>query len=394
MDDFHVLGLLQLGGDENVDAERRRNGAHAQVHQDDAGHLHLVDAVGVRNRGQQRHEQEDGGVAVDEHAADDEQNVDDQQEHDGGFDVLSDQSHQLLGDAGEGQGLAGNVGECHDQQDYAAQADGEKHHVLQISGDAVLIDSLVDKIVDQTVQSGDCAGFGSGEDAAVDATEDDNRHQQRPEGVLRGAADVLHILAHHEGFSDLGFHLDAVEVVYDAEQAGQDDAGHQSAHPCIGNADAGGGGIDDAGHAGGNQNTQEAGGGHQSRLVGGLIAPLVHLGEHDLADGGNGGLGGACQGAEQRAGEDGHGAGAGAHTANEGVNEVEDALGDAGVLHNCAGKQEEWDRQQGEVVQTVESGLGEAVHGVAEHREDHCAAQADAESNRKTEEKGEAEENN
>ena len=90
MDDLHILGLFQLGGYEHVDTERGRDGTHAQVDQNDTGHLHLVDAVCIGNGGQQGHKEQDGRVAVDEHAADDKQHVDDQQEHDGGADVLRD----------------------------------------------------------------------------------------------------------------------------------------------------------------------------------------------------------------------------------------------------------------------------------------------------------------
>ena len=150
MDNFHKFDVLHFGGDKHIDAERRRDSTHAKIHQNDAGQLHLINAVSISYRGKQRHKQQDGRITVDEHTANQEDNVHNQHEHNGGTDVSSHPYHQLLGHAGEGNGLTGNVGRGHDKHNYTGKADGELHHVHHAAADRQRIGPLADDIVGHT----------------------------------------------------------------------------------------------------------------------------------------------------------------------------------------------------------------------------------------------------
>ena len=86
-DDIHVAGTGKLLSHEHGAAERRSDETNAQVDQDDGTEVDGINAHCNSGGQQQGHDQQDCGVDVDQHAADQEQDVGEDQEAERAGDV-------------------------------------------------------------------------------------------------------------------------------------------------------------------------------------------------------------------------------------------------------------------------------------------------------------------
>ena len=165
------------------DTHGRSHLADSQVHCGDHAEVDGVDAqlggYGVHDGDKDVH----GGVGVHEAACNQEDHVDDQQE-----DVLvaGDLQQQSLGrlrNAEHRAHIGEQGGRADDQHDAAgglAGVDQNIDHILHL-------DLTIDEDADhQTVYHGDGSRLGGGENAAVDAADDDDGHQEAPEGLTEG----------------------------------------------------------------------------------------------------------------------------------------------------------------------------------------------------------------
>ena len=287
---------------------------------------------------------------------------------------------QRLGDAAHGDDTAGAEGQRDQQADGGRLNGGVVENLLE--GLALLLVLIVlDEVEDRAVDHADRAGFGGGEDAGVDAAEDDDGHDQGRQRVPGLMADVRDVAAETAASGDLLLRLLAADdppVEEDRAEA-DGETGNNRRHPYLGDGEAGGQGIEDAGGAGRDQDAEEAGGCGEGRGIGLLIAALCHLFDHDLANGGEGGGGRAGQQTEGHAGQRGDRADAAADLAHEGVAPVNQRRGDAAVFHENAGQDEGRDRKEGEAVHGREGGLQERGVGVVAEDQQRDAADADAE---------------
>ena len=124
-----------------------------------------------------------GGVGVHKAAGDQEDHVDDDQEH---VLVAGHGKQQRLGGLGNAVDRA-DVGEqsggADDEHDAAGGLAGVHQKIVQVLD----LDLAVDEQAhDQAVHHGDGRRLGGGEDAAVDAAQDDDGHQKAPEGGAEG----------------------------------------------------------------------------------------------------------------------------------------------------------------------------------------------------------------
>ena len=270
-----------------------------------------------------------GGVGVHEAACNQEDHVDDQQE-----DVLvaGDLQQQSLGrlrNAEHRAHIGEQGGRADDQHDAAgglAGVDQDIDHILHL-------DLTIDEDADhQTVYHGDGSRLGGGENAAVDAADDDDGHQEAPEGLTEG----LPALA--PGGLCLGC-LDALLAAldHDDDHQGQahHDAGNPAAHEHIAHGDAGDGGVHHECDGGRNDDGDGGGAGHQGRGEGGGEAAAVdHGGNQDNAQSRHGGGTGAGDGAEEAGHDNSHDGDAAAPMADAVISKRHQTAGDARLGHD------------------------------------------------------------
>ena len=372
-----VLEILQLvadaDGHEQVHAHGGSHLADGQVHSGDDAEMHQVDPQLLGHGVHDGDEDVHGGVGVHKAAGDQEDDVDDDQE-----DVLVPghrQQHRLggLGDAVDRADVGKQGGGADDEHDAAGGLAGVHQKIVQILD----LDLAVDEQAhDQAVHHGDGRRLSGGEDAAIDAAQDDDGHQKAPEGGAEG----LPPLAPGGPLPGGGQAL-APDLDHDDDHQGQahHDAGEDAAHEHVAHGHAGDGGVDHEGDGGRNDDGDGRGRCHHGRGEGGGEAAAVdHGGNQDDAQGRHRGGTGAGDGAEE----------AGHHHADDGdaappvadavVNELDQTGGDAGLGHDVAGEHEERNGQQqelGHAVVHIGGHHGQLVAG-EQHGEHGAHAQA------------------
>ncbi len=206
----------------------------------------------------------------------------------------------------------------------------------------------------QRVEHGHHRGLGGREDAAVDAAEDDHRHQQGPARLQRGAAHRQAAVAIVPAQS-----LEAAPQVHEEHQhAADEQARHHAGDEQLADGHLGGHTEQDHGDGGRDHHAQLRRGGLQRGRVTGRVTVLDERRDEDGADGEGGGHGGARDRREDHAGEHaGHGQAA-LHAAHQRLGEVDQAARDAARFHEVAREDEEGDGGEREFVDRAEHLLG------------------------------------
>ena len=363
--DLLEIHIGHAAGHVEVDAHGRGEQADGEVHDHDHAQMDHVHTQGLGHGDKERGEDIQGGGGIQEAPGDEQQDVDDDEEHEGG---AVGQVDQPVGDghvqprAGQDVGKeAGAGGDEHDGGGGAGRVDEDLLEVLELYG---LVHEYAD---DETVDHGHGRGFGGGEDAAVDAAQNDDGHQQAPEGVLEGLPAL--------GAGGLGLPL---QVHFAAHQQRRDDQtrAHDQAGDHAGLEQVADGGVRDGaehheGDGGRDDDADGAGAAHQGGGKGGGIAGLDHAGDQHQAQGGHGGRAGAGDGGEEAGHDDAHDGKAALHVTHAGLGQVDQPLGDLGLFHDVAGEDEEGDGQQHKL-----AGGGGEQEGQAGHDGGHGAARA------------------
>ena len=274
-------------------------------------------ATGTKRRGEDV--QRAGGV--EEAAGYQQQDVDDDEEYDG---AAAGEVGERAGDgeveAAAGEDVGEHAGRRRDKEDGGAGAgriDDDGLELLELDG---LVHEHAD---DQAVHDGDSRGLGRGEDAAVDASEDDDGHQQTPEGLFEGDPAVM-----PAGLRQ----LDEVGLAAEDESCGDKSCAHNQSGDDAGlekvaDADAGGNGaVHDEGDAGRDYDAYGAGARHERGGEAGTVAGADHAGDHDQTQGGDGGRAGAGNRGEEAGDDDADDGEAAAQVADAGLREVDQAL--------------------------------------------------------------------
>ena len=207
---------------------------------------------------------------------------------------------------------------------------------------------------DQGVEHGDRRAFGRRDEAAHDAAQDDHRHHQRGQAVLEG---------HHD--AEQARALPALGQIQAPAQAGDDGHAEQAHHQP--RQDAGGKQAGDRHahhravdhHQVGRRNRRadDRAGHHHGAGKGLLVAVLFHRRHHRAAEGRRFRDGGAGDAREQHRGDHARVGHAAAQVADQRVGELGQAVGDARLVHQLAGEDEQRHGQEGEQVQAGEIAL-------------------------------------
>ena len=236
------------------------------------------------------------------------------------------------------------------------------------------------KVSSSDQQTATAADFSRREDARRDAAQDDDDHQQS-----RQRRDERHSIAcqpcHSGGrIATLDRHEIRRHQHADRQEQRRDDARqHQAGDRHLA---ARGEGVDDHVVAGRHQRAHQRRMGRDVDGVVGVVALLLHHGDHDAAHRRHVGDRRAGHSPEQRAGDHVRHAQPAAHVADGAFREIDDLLRDAAVKHQFAGEDEERDGQEREDVHPRNHPLEHHRDRDALERDGRDAGQADGESDR------------
>lgn len=192
------------------------------------------------------------------------------------------------------------------------------------------------------------------EESAVDTAQNDDGAEDGPEGVDEGLAQRLEVeLAAIALPAVLLTGGPVVEHQRQTHQQAGDDTGLEH----IADGGAGGYAVDDEWDGRRDDDADGTGCRRQRRGVALVVALLLHLGDHEGADGGHGGGAGAGDGGIEHGGKGGDGAQTAGEEADDVISQIQQALGDTAVAHEVAGQHEEGDGHQGEAVDAGEGVL-------------------------------------
>ena len=334
--------------------------------------MYEVDAQSPGDREQDGDDDVHRAVGVDEAAGYEQDDIDNEQEQE--LAVAADAYEgraRVGGDAGEGQGVGEEARGADYEHDDCGLADGVLEEGPEVAG----LELLRGEADDYAVYRGDGRGLGRGEEAAVDAAEDDDGHQQARNGAHEGVPaltaaglgqgdELAPAVGEHHGEDEEAAH----------EYAGDDAGGEELA-----DALAGDGAVDDEGDARRDDYAYRAGGGDQGGGVVLTISNVGHCGDEYHAESGDGGRAGAGDGGEEAGDYNGDQRHAAAAVADEGAGEVDELGGYAGLVHDVAAEDEEGDGQQHELARgRVEVG-GDGQEGQALVEDDGEARDAERE---------------
>ena len=147
--------------------------------------MYKVDAECRSNWHEQRREDEECGSRVEEAAGHEQDDVDDEQEQ---HHAASRQIIQAIADgdiqACPRQDVGEQAGRGRDEHDDCRRGGRIHQDIVQVANLERLVDEEADE---QAIDDGYGCCLGRCEDTAVDATEDDQRHQQPPERFAEGS---------------------------------------------------------------------------------------------------------------------------------------------------------------------------------------------------------------
>ena len=320
---------------------------------------------------------DDGGGGLDEHT-DDEHDDEDHAQDDVG--VGGDAEHEVgnnLGDVQVGEDLTGGLGGGHDEHGTGDKGsvvaeDGPQLLQLQLSVNKQADDDAIDRRHD--------GSFGSGEDAGVDAAQNDDGHDERPLGVPEAGSNVFQL--------QLGVALDAPALAHDVvdehEQAADDEGGAEAGYEQLADRHVAGDAVQDHRVTGRNDDAQTACTAGEAGGVVFVIAVGDHHGDHDGADGGDRCRGRAGNCTEEHTGDDSDHAQRAGDAADQRVCKAHQTLRQTAGLHDGAADHKEGERQIGKACNTAVQGLGDEVGGsdrVHADQNEHCDVDGDGNGN-------------
>lgn len=281
-DDLLQANFADAGGDEEVHADGRGDLADGEVDDHDNTKEGLIDAIGADQRDQNRGEQGDGGDIIQQGAGHKQGQIDEQQNDSGAIGDAADGSNDLIGDLLHGEHPAEHGSGADEEQDHRGADAGLDAGLIGFLD----IELLKHKVAnDETVQNGYAGGFSSGELAAVNAAQDDDRGQQRQEALNNDLGLALGMeLSDIQLGGAVAVSLGA-EVLDDHKAEAHDDAGDDTAGEHLQDGDISDDGIHEHGAAGRNNEAQQTGGSDNSCGVFFLITGFFHGLYHDAADG-------------------------------------------------------------------------------------------------------------
>ena len=251
---------------------------------------------------------------------------------------------QRLNADGDAVARAG-VGKDRGAADDEHQTTGALGRVIQQSDDVLPLQLLIDNGADkQAVYRGHGRRLCGGEVAAVDAAEDNDGHQQTPEGALERAPHLAPALPRVGGLQVV---LVRIDLHHEDHGRAHDDAGENTGHEDIAYGNAGQGGVNHEGNARRDDDRDRGrGGDHAVRERIGEFLALDHGGDQDNAQRRHGGRAGAGNRAEEAGHDDADHRDAAAQIPKQGVDERDQPVGDAGFGHDVAREDEERNGQQ------------------------------------------------
>ena len=266
-------------------------------------------------------------------------------------------------------------GSADDEHDAAGGLGGIHQQIIQVTELDLAIDEQTD---DQAVHHGDSSSLSGSEEAAVDAAQDDDGHQEAPEGSAeRLPAGTPAGLLTGSGQALL------TNLDHDDHHQGQahHDAGDDAAHEHIAHGDAGDGGVHHECDRGRDDDGDGRSAGHHGRGErSGEAAAVDHGGDQDNAQSSHSGRAGTGDGAEEAGNHHAHDGDAAAAVSDAVINELNQTGGNTGLGHDVAGEDEERDGQKQELchaVIDVGRNNGELIAGI-QHGENGGHTQADA----------------
>ena len=209
------------------------------------------------------------------------------------------------------------------------------------------------------IEHGNSGSFSRGEQAGINAAQNDDGHQQRPDTVFERLSNLLAADMLTAGVTPLfGDQVVDYNDHYRHQQTGSYAADEHFTDGSIGQS-----AVHNHGVAGGDDQTDGTGGGNHSSGKGFIVAPLFHLRHHNSADSGSSSGGGTGDRAKEGGGQRCHVSKAAGHPAHQRCGHIGQALGNAAAGHHVTGKHEEGNCQQGEGVDGAERFLHQIDNG-------------------------------
>ena len=372
--------VRDAAGDVEVHADGRGHEADGEVHYHDGAEVHRVDVEGHGHGEEQRGEDVQRGGGVEEAARDEQDDVHDEQEDElvAAGDVDERAAYGRVY-AAAGEHVGEERGCRRDEHDRRGGGGGVHQQLDEL---LELYRAVDDHADEQAVDRGDRSGVGRGEHTAVDAAEDDDRHEQAPEGVLEGLPALL-----TAGLGQAGELLLPAEPEGDGdERRAHDEAGQHAGDKEVADGGVADGAEDDEGDGGRNDDADGAGGGHERRREADVVARLDERGDDDYAEGRDRGRAGAGDGGEEAGDEDADHRDAAAQVADAGLSQVDELARDARGVHDVAAQDEEGyglqDRLAGRGRDQLGHGAEDDVHRPARQHDQHGSNAGNSEAHR------------
>ena len=352
-DDALEGDLADGGADEQVGAVRRCDEADGQVHGHEDTEVYRVHAVGCHHRQQDRRQNGTAANVVHKHPHHHQEQVDDQQDQDLVLSQGQDEVGHDNGDLLQRQDVGEAGGHAHGEGGGAGYHDGVHHAVLELLPADLLVNEGAD---DKRIHAGDGGRLGGGEVAGVDAAQDDNGAQQRPERLLEGDPQRPEVEA--AAVADPAVFLGYKVVIHQNGDA-QQDAGDKARLEQVANGGLRGHAVDHEGDGGRDDDADGAGRSGKRRGVALVVALGLHFGDHERADGGNGGGAGTGDGGEEHGRHRGDSAQTAGKEADDVIRQIQQTSGNAAVAHEVTGQHEEGNGHQGKAVEAGHRALGD-----------------------------------
>ena len=239
-------------------------------------------------------------------------------------------------------------------------------------------EGIHDDADDEAEARGDAGRLGGRELAGIDAPDHKTDGEEAEPGAQTGAQDAVDLQGLKLAPAVLLGEVPADQLHGHHHQDTRDHAADEKVADGEVHHEA----VDDEDDARRNDDADGAARGGGGRGEGLVIAGLGHLRVHDRADGRGGGGVGAGDGGEEAAGAQGRHAHAAAHPAQNRVGEVHQPLGDAGLVDEVAGQDEERQRQQAEEVEALVKCHADVGEGEVDHQADAHHPEPDDEEDR------------
>ena len=170
-------------------AYRRRDQADRPIEHKHQAEIHGVDAGLDRNRQHHRREDQNGRRQIKRRADDDQHNHHDRHQQLGTVDQRAEPAGKRAGQVGQRDHVAGHLGAGAQKHDNGRRFARPHQHAVDFGNFHFAVHEQCDE---QRIKRGNDGGFGRCEDACFHATDDDDRHEQRPERLDGSAQTLFH----------------------------------------------------------------------------------------------------------------------------------------------------------------------------------------------------------